>query len=379
MTTVQGMYRQCVRCVMDTSDPEIAFDDAGRCNHCRAYNERTSKLTYRGMESQRALDAVLAGMKDAGRSREYDCVLGISGGVDSCYAAYVAKSLGLRPLAVHMDNGWDSDTAVKNIRNVAARLGIDYQSYVLDWDEFRDLQLSFLKASVAEIETPTDMAIPAALHRVAAENRVKVIISGGNYATEGILPRAWHYDAKDVRYLNAIHRRFGTRKLRTFPTFSYRSEGYFKLVKGIRFMYLLNYVSYSKAEAVKCLENELGWKSYGGKHHESRITAFVQSYVLPVKFNIDYRRATLSTEICAGQVSREDALEQLRQSPFDLTTIDGDKEYVAKKFEITRDELERILALPPKSYRDYPNDQRLLEILYRTYRRFVAPRRALAS
>lgn len=375
MTTLQ--YRQCVRCVMDTSDPDISFDDAGRCNHCRGFEERTSKLTYRGPDSQGELDAIVARIKHAGRSSEYDCVLGISGGVDSCYAAYVAKSLGLRPLAVHMDNGWDSDTAVKNIKNVTARLGIDYQSYVLDWGEFKDLQLSFLKASVAEIETPTDMAIPATLHRVAAENGVKFIISGGNYATEGILPKAWHYDAKDVRYLKGIQRRFGTRKLGSFPTFGYWSEAYFKLVKGIRFVYLLNYVAYSKAEAVKCLENDFGWKNYGGKHHESRITAFVQSYVLPVKFGIDYRRATLSTQICAAEVTRQDALEQLRQSPFDSATIEGDKEYVAKKFEITRGELERILALPPRSYGDYPNGQRFLEVLYRTYQRILAPRRAV--
>jgi N-acetyl sugar amidotransferase len=364
---------------MDTSDPDIAFDDAGRCNHCRAYEQKTSKLTYRGSESQLELDAIVARIKEAGRRREYDCVLGISGGADSCYAAYVAKSLGLRPLAVHMDNGWDSDTAVKNIKNVAARLGIDYESYVLDWDEFKDLQLSFLRASVVEIETPTDMAIPATLHRVAAENRVKFIINGGNYATEGILPKAWHYNAKDIRYLNAIHGRFGTRKLGSFPTFGYWSEAYFKLIKGIQFVYILNYVPYSKAEAVKYLASELGWKNYGGKHHESKITAFVQSYVLPVKFNIDYRKATLSTQICAGQVGREDALEQLRRSPFDPATIDGDKEYVAKKFEITRDELETILALPLRSYRDYSNDQRFLQVLYHTYRRFFTPRRALTS
>lgn len=376
---VRTTYRQCVRCVMDTSDPDISFDDAGRCNHCCAYEERTSKLTYRGPESQRELDRIIARIKRAGRNSEYDCVLGVSGGVDSCYAAYAAKSLGLRPLAVHMDNGWDSDTAVRNIKNVAARLGIDYQSYVLDWGEFKDLQLSFLKASVPEIETPTDIAIPATLHRVAAENGVKFIISGGNYVTEGILPKAWHYDAKDVRYLNAIQRRFGTRKLSSFPTFGYWSEAYFKLIKGIRYVYLLNYVAYSKAEAVKCLENELGWKNYGGKHHESRITAFVQSYVLPVKFGIDYRRATLSTQICAGQVSREDALEQLLRSPFDSAAIDGDKEYVAKKFEITRGELETILASPARSYRDYPNAQRFLGILYRTYRCVFTPRRAVTS
>lgn len=376
LTRDVGKYRECVRCVMDTSDPGISFDEVGRCNHCREYEERTSKLTYRGPASQRELEALVARMKQDGRKSEYDCVLGISGGVDSCYAAYVAKSLGLRPLAVHMDNGWDSDTAVRNIKNVVARLGIDYQSYVLDWDEFKDLQLAFLRASVAEIETPTDMAIPATLHRVAAANRVRFIVSGGNYATEGILPRAWHYDAKDVRYLSAIHDRYGTRKLRSFPTFGYWSEAYFKLIKGIRFVYLLNYVPYAKAEAMKWLESEVGWKSYGGKHHESKITAFVQSYVLPGKFNIDYRRATLSTQICTGEVSRQYALEQLRQSPYDPATIDGDMEYVAKKFGISRDELVEILALPRRSYCDYPNDQRFLEVVYRTYWRFFPARRA---
>src|SRR5262249_28282230 len=168
LTPAPKKYRQCTWCVMDTTDPDIAFDDAGRCIHCRAYEQKTSKLTYRGLESQRELDTIVARIKRASRRREYDYVLGISGDADICYAAYVAKSLGLRPLAVHMDNGWNSDTAVKNIKKVLARLGIDYQSYVLDWDEFKDLQLSFLRASVVEIETPTDMAIPATLHRVAA-------------------------------------------------------------------------------------------------------------------------------------------------------------------------------------------------------------------
>jgi len=370
--SVKREYRQCTRCVMDTSDPDISFDAQGRCNHCTDYSDRIAELAYRGPESDRRMDALVERIRSAGRGREYDCVLGISGGVDSCYVAHVLKQRGLRPLAVHMDNGWNSDIAVKNIKRVAQRLGIDYQSYVVDWEEFRDLELAFLKASVPEIETPTDMAIPGALHQVAAEHGVRYVISGGNYVTEGILPAAWHYNAKDLRFLKAVHRRFGTGKLRAFPTFGYRDEAYFKLVKGIRILYPLNHVPYSKSAAMKLLQDELGWQDYGGKHYESRITGFVQSYVLPVKFDIDYRKATLSTQICAGAATREGALEELAKPPFDPARVEKEKEYIAKKFGISLSELEAILATPPRSYRDYPNDKRKLGLIYGIYRRWFA-------
>ena len=231
---------------MSDTDPDITFDAEGRCNHCTDYLDRLANLTYDPARASPSSRPSSERIKAAGRGKEYDCVMGVSGGVDSCYAAYVAKSLGLRPLAVHMDNGWDSDIAARNIKNVARTLGIDYQSVVLDWEEFRDLQLAFLRASVPEIETPTDIAIPAALHRVAAENGVRFILMGGNYATEGILPRAWHYDAKDVRFLKAVHRRFGSGKLDTFPTFGFVKETYYKFLKGIRLVYMLNLVPYSK-------------------------------------------------------------------------------------------------------------------------------------
>jgi N-acetyl sugar amidotransferase len=354
---------------MDTSDPDITFSADGHCNHCTDYVQRIAHLTYAGAPSDRKLEAIVDRIRRAGQGRDYDCVIGISGGVDSCYAAYVLKRLGLRLLAVHMDNGWNSDTAVKNIKRVAQLLGIDYQSYVVDWEEFRDLQLAFLRASVPEIETPTDMAIPGAMHKAAAEHSIRYVISGGNYATEGILPAAWHYNAKDLRFLKAVHRRFGTGKLRTFPTFGYLDEAYYKLVKGIRILYPLNHMPYSKSAAMKLLQDELGWQDYGGKHYESRITGFVQSYVLPVKFDIDYRKATFSTQICAGVMTREEALEELKKPPFDPAQVAREKEYIAKKFELTLAELEEILASPPRSYRDYPNDKRKLELVYRIYRR----------
>ena len=367
-----GSRRVCTRCVMSTTDPEITFDAEGRCNHCTDYVDRIANLTYKPGTSERELAAIVERIKAAGRGKEYDCVIGVSGGVDSCYAAYVVKSHGLRPLVVHMDNGWNSDTAVKNIKSVAGALGIDYQSVVLDWEEFKDLQLAFLRASLPEIETPTDIAIPAALHQVAAEHGVRFIIMGGNYATEGILPRAWHYNAKDVRLLKAVHRRFGSGKLRTFPTFGFVKESYYKFVKGIRKVYVLNLVPYSKTDAMRKLQEELGWEYYGGKHYESKITGFVQSYILPVKFHIDYRRATLSSQICAGETTRDEALQILKRPPFDAARVPEEKVYVAKKFGITLEEIDAILAAPPRTHRDYPNNERFLEFLYRVYRRSAA-------
>jgi N-acetyl sugar amidotransferase len=364
--------RVCTRCVMSDTDPDITFDAEGRCNYCTDYLERLANLTYRPGVSEREFAAIVERVKQAGSGKEYDCVIGMSGGIDSSYAAYVAKQHGLRPLAVHMDNGWNSDTATKNIKNVARTLGIDYQSVVLDWEEFRDLQLAFVRASVPEIETPTDIAIPAALHRVAAEHGIRFILAGGNYVTEGILPPTWHYDAKDVRFLKGVNRRFGRGKLRTFPTFGFLKETYYKFFKRIRIVYVLNYVPYSKQEAMSTLENDLGWQYYGGKHYESAITGFVQSYILPVKFQIDYRRATLSSQICAGEVTREEALEILKEPPFDPVRVRQEKEYVAKKFGISGEELEAILAEPPKTHRDYPNNERFLQFIYGLYRRFLS-------
>lgn len=364
----RNAYQQCNRCVMDNSDPEIVFDEKGFCNHCTEYINNTSRRTYRGEESENELKAIVDKIKKSGKNKKYDCILGISGGIDSCYAAYILKNLGLRVLAVHMDNGWNSEIAVKNIKYVVKKLGIDYESYVLDWEEFKDLQRAFLKASVPEMETPTDIAIPSALHRVAASYGVKFIISGGNFATEGILPRIWHYNAKDLKYLKAIQKRFGKKRLNKFPTFGFMNEMYYKFVKGIRIIYLLNYVPYSKKEAVDILEKELDWKYYGGKHYESKYTGFVQSYILPEKFNIDYRRATFSTQICAGEIDRGYALEELKKLPYNTESVEREKEYICKKLDMTAGEFEQILNERPKWYYEYPNSRKKLEFIYRIYR-----------
>jgi N-acetyl sugar amidotransferase len=354
---------------MDTTDPQITFDSAGYCCHCTEFLERRARHTYRGKESDAALDTILEKIRTAGRRKKYDCILGVSGGTDSSYLAYIIRERGLRPLAVHMDNGWNSEKAVVNIKNVIRALSIDYESYVLDWEEFKNLQLSFLRASVPEAETPTDVAIPAALHSVAAKYGIKYILSGGNLATEGILPKSWHYDVRDLRYFNHIHRTFGNRPLKSFPTFGYKKEIYYKVVKGMRMVYPLNFVPFIKDEAAKLLREKFDWRPYGGKHYESTYTKFIQSYYLYEKFKIDYRRATLSTQISVGEIDRCRAVEQLKSLPYDRQEIDATKQYIAKKLGIDKDELERIIRLPPKWYWDYPNDERRLSFIYRTYRK----------
>jgi len=361
-------YQQCLRCVMDTSDPKITFDEMGHCCHCNEFIEIRSKHRYQGAASDQSLDQIIDDIKRAGRGRAYDCVIGISGGADSCYTAHLAKEKGLRALAVHMDNGWDSDKAVTNIKNVTTALGFDYESYVLDWEEFKDLQIAFLRASIPEAETPTDMAIPAALHRVAAKHGVKYILSGGNLSTEGMLPKSWHYDVRDLKYFNHVCKFFGALKLRRFPTFGYRTEAYYKLFKGMKMVYPLNFVPYIKEDACQLLKEKFDWKACGGKHHESRFTKFVQSYYLYEKFGIDYRRVDFSIQVCDGKMSREAANELLKYKPYVPLEVEQETDYISKKFDMSKDEFENMIGLTPKWYWDYPNDEKKLGFIYDMYR-----------
>lgn len=351
---------------MDTTDPDITFNEAGNCNHCTDFFERKLHWTYQGSESDKKLESQIARIKASGKNSNYDCIVGISGGADSCYTAYTCKKLGLRVLLVHMDNGWDSETSVKNIEVICKHLGFDYESYVLDWEDFRDVQLAHLKASTPEIETPTDIAILEYLHKAAAKHNVKHIVMGGNYITEGILPKGWHYNAKDKRYSKAIQKRFGTRTIKQFPSFSFWDEVYYKFVKGIRIYYLLNDVPYEKPK-VKELLQSIGWKDYGEKHHESFYTRIVQSYILPLKFNIDYRKPTFSNKICSNIITRERAIEMLSVSPYNEKTIEADIAYVCKKLGITVALFNAIMKEQPKSYKDYPNSKPVLEFLYKIY------------
>lgn len=364
-------YQICQRCVMDTSDPDIRFDEDGNCNHCETFLEESKIIKPQGLEREQRLKDLIESIKKSGKNKKYDCLIGVSGGTDSSYVAYIVKELGLRPLAVHMDNGWNSEESVKNIRNLCTRLNIDYESYVLDWDEFKDIQLSVLKSSIVEVEIPTDVAIVSILHKVASRNNIKYIIGGGNYATEGILPDLWFYNPKDLKLLKSIQKQFGYKKIKTFPTFDWKAEIFYKFIKRIRMVYLLNLLPYDKQEALSILKDKVGYHEYGGKHHESVYTRFIQSYFQPVKFNLDYRRATLSSQICSGSVTREEALKQLEELPYNIPQVKKDKDYVSKKFGITLQEFESILNAPPKSYKDYPNDEKWLTFIYNLYKKYI--------
>ncbi len=357
---------------MDTSDPGITFDKKGNCNHCDDFFKKYKNKIYHGEESDRQLEIIVNKIKNTKGKNKYDCLIGMSGGVDSSYVAYKTVQLGLNPLAVHVDNGWDSEESVKNIKNVCNKLNIDYQSYVLNWEAFKDIQLSILKSSIVEVEIPTDIAVMGANYKVASENNIKFIISGGNLATEGILPYLWFYDPKDLKLLKSIQKRFGknSNSLKSFPSFDYKKEIYYKFISKIRQIYILNYLPYKKEDAIKTLENKVNWKNYGGKHHESVYTRFIQSYYQPVKFDLDYRKATFSTQICTGEITREYAVEELRKKPYDPEKIEAGKEYVAKKLGITLKEFEEILNSPPKSYKDYPNNEKKLKFIYGVYKRY---------
>lgn len=369
-------YQICTRCVMDTFDPDIVFDNNGYCNHCRNYINTLQQLTYRGESSYKQLLQSIESIKEKGKGRKYDCIMGISGGVDSCYSAYLAKQHGLRVLLMHMDNGWDSEIAVQNIKNVNKHLGFDYISYVLDWAEFREIQLAFLRSGIVDLEMPTDIAIAASIYETAAKYGVKFIISGGNLSGEGILPLQMGYHVlKDMKLYKYIVKKFSKVKLKTIPTVGLWGEFYYKFVKNIRTFYILNYVDFNKDEAREFLIENLDWKDYGGKHHESKITGFWQGYAMPYKYNMDYRRTTFASQICEGQVSRKEALLLLEKEPYDENKAETDLQYVAKKYGISSSELRSILEEPPKTYVDFPNNKRLITAVYDLYRKLFPGKR----
>ncbi len=354
---------------MDTTDPEIKFDDKGICHHCRDFIALTQKMKLSKFGNEN-LQKIIKQIKEKGKGSQYDVLLGISGGVDSCYTAYLLKEYGLRVLLLHVDNGWNSDQAIVNIRKVAEELEFDYESYVLDWNQFKNIQIAFLKASVVEAETPTDIAILSVLHKKAAENKIKFIVSGGNLQTEGILPRMWHYNAKDLKYFNFIVNKFSTVSSKGFPKFGLFKEIYYKFIKGIKILYLLNYTHYEKEQAKQLLIEKFGWIDYGGKHHESRYTKFIQSYLLPTKFQLDYRKATLSSQICSGEITREEAIEILKTPGYNKSEIEKDIDYIAKKLNLDANELKALIAKPGKFYYEYPNNDKILTALYKIYNRF---------
>lgn len=361
-------YRVCTWCVMDTSDPDIAFDPTGRCQHCRQAVARLAvpPCSLAPEERARELERLAAQIQAEGRGRDFDCVIGVSGGVDSSFLAMEARRLGLRPLAVHLDNGWDTRLAVSNIERLLQGLSIELSTVVLEWEEFRDLQLAFIEAWTPDLEIPTDHAIIATLWHAAAREGIGWILFGSNLRTESILPRAWSQGYEDWRYVRGIHRRFGKRPLATYPHLTLARRLYYRRVKRIRCVNMLDRCEYVKQDAIARLQRELSWEPYQSKHHESIFTRWFQSWLLPTRFGFDKRRAHLSSLICSGQTTRDEALRALAEPACDPRQAEEDTEYVASKLELGRAELERLISRPPRRFEDYPSYERSL--LYRTGR-----------
>jgi hypothetical protein len=376
----QRAYQICRRCVMDTSDPWIQFSADGTCNHCSDFIANRLEVTaYTKAEAQvdqlGALFDQLRRCRPAGAS--HDVVVGVSGGVDSSITALLASRAGLRVLAVHVDNGWDTPIALQNVGRVIALAGIDYEVEVLHWNHFKAVQRAFITAGVPDIELPTDIAILAVLHRAARRHGIRTILSGGNVATEGILPAAWMYNVRDSRFSEAIVRRAGLPlQLYTPIKLGFRQELTDRLWYRLRMLYPLNAFRYDKVEARRQLIDAIGWQSYGGKHCESTFTRFCQLIYHPRRHGIDYRRGYLSADICLGLLTREEALSQLRSPAWAQINSDHDVAFVARKLDYTTAELNAAMAAPPLWYSDYPNRQRMLGLAYSIFRRLTGRRKA---
>lgn len=358
-------YQVCDKCVMDTTDSMIKFDEKGWCDYCNNYYSNILPNWHPDAQGEKEIMALVERIKHDGRERDHDCLLGISGGVDSSYLAYLAREkFGLRPLVFHVDAGWNSQQAVHNIEKLVDGLGLDLHTEVVNWLEMKDLQLAFFKANVPHLDTPQDHAFFASLYNFAAKYGIKYILNGGNYSTECVRePLEWHYHASDLRQLRDIHRRFGTRPLKTFPQsdiFTYKI--YYRYVKGVQVVRPLNYVPYVKEQAMQLLIDRFGWQRYAHKHYESRFTRFYEGYWLPTKFGFDKRKAHFSSLILTGQMTRDEALQKLSRPAYDESTIAQDFEYVATKLDISVAELQGYLDGPKKSYRDYKSAMPLIRL-----------------
>lgn len=341
---------------MDSTIKVIEFDENMVCNYCKEYQKRVETELYKEPQRSQKLKLLIEKIKQDGNNKSYDCIIGVSGGVDSSYVAHLVKEFGLRPLAIHLDNGWNSELAVKNIQQLLDKLNIDLYTYVIDWEEFKDLQKAFIFSSIENLEIPTDHAINAILLKTAHKYGIKYILNGSNLVTEGILPIQGGRNI-DYRLLKDIHNKFGTKKLKTLPSISIWNFAYKLLVKKIKYIPILNYVDYDKKNAIELLEDKYGWRGYGGKHYESIFTRFFQGFILPNKYNYDKRKAHFSTMIMSSQISREEALDELKQNPyFDKKLLEEDLEFFLKKFEFSIEEFEKIMKdkpLEPSNYKSY--------------------------
>lgn len=364
----------CTRCVMDTTAAGIVFNDDGECNYCTDFLDRLSHTGLVASDEDR--DRFLQQVQSDGRGKDYDCIVGLSGGVDSSYALYLAVKNGLRPLAVHLDNGWNSELAVHNIANLVRTLNVDLYTHVIDWDENRDLQMSLFKANVIDIEMLMDNAMQALNYQMARQYKVKWILAGTNRSTEGMhMPTNWNWLKLDARNIRDIHRRFGSVPIKTHPLISVPGFVFNRYILGIRWTSFLDFFAYRKDEALAILKEEVGYRPYPYKHYESVFTRFYQGYILPRKFGVDKRKLHLSTLVATGQMSREQALEMMQQPPYpDPRQELEDYTFVLKKLGFDQKGFDTYMAAPAVPHDAYATEKPLWDFLYRSYKRSVSLR-----
>ena len=350
---------------MDTSDPNITFDERGWCDYCRNYYDNILPNWHPDEKGMKELQPLIDKIKREGKGKDHDCLIGLSGGVDSSYVTYLAKEkFGLRPMLFHVDAGWNSQEAVNNIQRLVDGLKLELYTEVINWEEMKDLQLAFFKAQVPHVDTPQDHVFFASLYNFAAKHKYKYILTGANYSTECVRePLEWHYHASDLRQIKDIHKQFGTKELKTFPMADiFKYKIYYRFFKGVRVVKPLNYVPYIKEKVMDELAESFGWQKYAYKHYESRFTRFYEGYWLPKKFGYDKHRAHFSSLILTKQMTRAEALEKIAQPAYDEATIMQDFEYIAKKLDLTAAELQDIMNGENKTYRDYKNNMTLIDI-----------------
>lgn len=353
-------YQICVNCVMDTSDSKIKFNDKGVCDHCHDFYKNILPNWHTENRGWENLNNITKKIKKEGKGKDYDCILGISGGIDSSYMLHiVVKKLGLRPLVFHVDGGWNSELAVHNIEVMIDKLKLDLFTEVIDWNEMRDFQLAFFKSGVPHIDLPQDHAFIATIYNFAHKYKVKYILNGGNISTECVRnPMEWLYYGTDMVQIKDIHKRFGTIPLKNYPLSPiFRHKFYLRYIKRIKVLKPLNYLPYTKKDAIKLLYETYGWREYPQKHFESRFTKFYEGYWLPVKFGYDTRKVQYSSLILTGQMSRDEALELLKIPAYDPETIEDEFKFIATKLNISVKELKSYMNAPNKTYKDYKNQE----------------------
>ena len=357
--------RICVNCVMDTTDSKIIFDERGVCDHCNTFYNEILPKWHTDDRGDKALKKIVKKIKKAGKGKDFDCLMGMSGGIDSSYLLYImVTKYDLRPLVFHVDAGWNSQIAVNNIEKLVDGLELDLYTEVINWEEIKDLQLAFFKSGVPHIDVPQDHAFFATMYKFASKHNIKYILTGGNYSTECVRnPIEWMYYQSDSIQLKDIYKKYGKGKLKDYPiTNILWHKVYLPFFKGIKLIKPLDYFPYNKDDAMEQLMVKFGYQKYPQKHFESRFTRFYESYWLPKKFGYDTRKVQYSSLILTKQMTREDALQKLKQPAYDPETIMQDFEYVATKLGISKAELQSYMDMPNKTYKDYKSQENIYSI-----------------